>query len=494
MFSSAFNQWYPTRDFKDREIPLPSSPETSAVSQYSTPTPPQSQGTGSDGETPHFPVMVATILCLNTAIFVLQTATGGSTNTFNLVRFGAQHGLSIENGEYWRFVTAAFLHIGLLHLFMNSICLWQLGTLLERLIGPTHFGFLYLASGVAGTVTSFFLNEFVSPQVVSAGASGAIFGVAGAMLVAGLRYSDQIPESLERAFGTGALPFIAFNLYYGFARGGVDNYAHIGGALAGAALGAVLHPHHESQRDARRAAAGLAGLVLICFGFQYRAVLQFERDLRTAVALNQAGRVKEAQSLIERLRKQGMEDARVLTLSSMVNLRQGKIREALGDLQEAERIAPRYPPAKVVRGDLMMLVRNYGAAVALYQQAARLEPQNASASSSLGGALLGANRVEEAATAFREGLRLDPQLAAAHYGLALTLERQERFEEAAESFRKAVRLEPRSLAARHGLVRALLAGGRKDDAATELQHILEVEPADEAARKALSGIEIGKSQ
>ncbi|MBI4164991.1 MAG: rhomboid family intramembrane serine protease [Acidobacteria bacterium] len=432
--------------------------------------------------------MVATFLSLNLLIFLAQTIAGGSSNTFNLVRFGAQHGPSIENGQYWRFVTAAFLHIGLLHIFMNGICLWQLGTLLERLIGPIHFGFLYLASGVAGTTTSFFMNEFVSPQVVSAGASGAIFGVAGAMLVAGLRYSDQIPESLEKAFGTGALPFIAFNLYYGFARGGVDNYAHIGGALAGAALGAVLHPHHETLREGRRGAACLAGLVLVCFGFQYRAVARFERDLRAADELNHAGHVKEAQSLVERLRKQGMEDTRVLTLASILNLRQGKLKEALADLGDAEKIAPRYAPAKIVRGDLMMLLRNYGAAVALYQQAARLEPGNASAFSSLGGALLGANRVEEASAAFREAMRLDPKLAAAHYGLALTLVRQERFKEAAESFRQAIALEPRSLPARHGLVHALIADGQKDAAAVELRHILGIEPADEAARKALDEI------
>src|SRR5262245_55868031 len=107
---------------------------------------------GNTGPT-QFPIVVATILALNLIVFIFQTFTGGSTNTFNLVRFGAQHGPSIEGGEYWRFVTAAFLHIGVAHLIFNSIGLYVLGRLLEHLYGSTHFAFLYLVSGVGGTLT-----------------------------------------------------------------------------------------------------------------------------------------------------------------------------------------------------------------------------------------------------------------------------------------------------------------------------------------------------
>jgi rhomboid protease GluP len=468
---------------------LPNSTEPQAVTHiFATQGSPHHSPDNAAGEhaPAQFPVVVVTILALNLGIFFIQTLTGGSTNTFNLVRLGAQAGAAIENGEYWRFVTAAFLHIGILHLFVNSVCLWQLGTLLEDLYGSTHFGFLYLASGVAGTVTSFFLNEFVSPRTVSAGASGAIFGVAAAMLIAGLRYREQIPESLQYAFGAGILPFLGFNLYFGFASSGVDNYAHMGGALAGAVLGAVLHPHQETRAQTRRAAAGLAGLVLICFGFQYRAVVRFERDLRAADALFHAGRINEAETMIRSLRHAGTQDARLLTLASMVSLRQGKSQDAMRDLREADRIAPRYAPAKIVRGEAMMLAGNPAAAAVAYQQAIRLEPRNASAYSGLGAALLALNRGEEAGTAFREAVRLDPRLASAQYGLALTLERQDLFDEAAEAFRKAVVFEPRMLAARHGLARVLLAGGHADEAATELSRILELEPGDELARKTLA--------
>lgn len=463
---------------------------------FPTPVSPHHPAEESGGESGpvQFPIVVVTILLLNLLVFILQSITGGSTNTFNLVRFGAQAGAAIENGEYWRFVTAAFLHIGILHLFVNSVCLWQLGTLLEDLYGSTHFGFLYLASGVGGTLTSFFLNEFVSPQTVSAGASGAIFGVAAAMMIAGLRYRDQIPEHLEYAFGTGILPFLAFNLYFGLVSRGVDNYAHIGGLLAGAVLGAVLHPHHESVRDTRLAAAGLAGVVLVCFGLQYRAVVRFERELRSADVLFHAGRVAEAQVLVGQLRKGGTEDARLLTLAAMLDLKQGRVPEALREVREAERIASRYAPAKIVRGEAMMLLRNPVAAAVAFRQAIRLDPQNAAAHASLGGALLALNRAEEAETEFRVAVRLDPRLASGQVGLALTLERQGKPDEAAQAFGTAIVIDPRLMPARHGLVRALLASGRNDEATAEIGKILEIDPADELAQKTLAEIKTLKDR
>ncbi len=447
-----------------------------------------------DGQAAPFPVVVVTIIILNLAIFILQTLSGGSTNSLNLIRFGAQHGPSIENGEYWRFVTAAFLHIGIFHLLFNCIGLFILGNLLEHLYGSTHFAFLYLASGVGGTLTSFFLNEFVSPQVISAGASGAIFGVAAAMVVAGLRYSDQIPENLQATFGTGALPFLGYNLYYGLTRSGIDNYAHIGGALTGALVGLILHPHAVSRRQARISAAGLAALVLVSFGLQRRAVTRFEANLRQAEVLFQEGNLSAAQAAIADLRKPGTDDPRVLTLASVLALRQGKLEEALRDLQIAEKVGPRYAPARVVRGELMMLMRRYPAAAAYFRQAVQIDPSNSAGHAGLGGALLEMDQPGPAASAFQEALRRSPNLAAAHYGLGLALERQGELSKAEESLQRAVNLDPRSVASRHALARVLLAEGKQADAVAELRKILEMEPADELALRTLTNLERQKGR
>ncbi len=217
------------------------------------------------------PVLVSALVLLNVSIFILEILTGGSSNTSNLIRFGAEYGPLIEEREYWRFVTSAFLHVGFLHILFNMLCLWLLGRPLERLYGTAQFGFTYLVSGAAGSLLSFLGHEFIAPRAVAAGASGAIFGVAGAMFVAGLRFEYLIPENLQKVFGVGALPFIVYNLYYGFAARGVDNYAHLGGVTAGALCGLFLKPQHETRRESWLATAAFVLLVLIAFAIQFWA-------------------------------------------------------------------------------------------------------------------------------------------------------------------------------------------------------------------------------
>jgi rhomboid protease GluP len=443
-------------------------------------------------EPPRFPTVVGTILILNLLIFVTQTLTGGSTYTFNLVRLGAQHGPSIEEGEYWRLVTAAFLHIGILHLLVNSLCLWQLGRLLEHLFGATHFAFLYLFAGVSGTVCSFFMNELVSPRTVSAGASGAIFGVAGAMLVAGLRYSDQIPESLQRAFGTGALPFIAFNLYYGFTRSGIDNYAHIGGALAGAVCGWVLHPNSEGIRETRRAAAGLAALVLICFGLQYRAVRRYDGHLLAAQDLINRGDMAAAERELAPVRRRGIQDARVLTLAGIIQVRQGKAKEGITTLSQATRLAPGYVPPHLALGEIFLTYRSYQAAALEFRNVIRLDPRNAPAHVGLGKALGGLNRLEEAGTAFREALRLNPHLASAHFGLGVILSQQDRNEEAIAHLKTAIQHEPDETAPHRALAKIFHSRGELDEAAREIREVLRIDPDNDWAQAALAELESRK--
>ena len=240
------------------------------------------------------PVLVVAILALNVLVFLLESLTGGSTNTLNLIRFGAQYGPSVEAGEYWRFITAAFLHIGFLHILVNGFCLWELGRPLERLYGAAQFGFTYLVSGAAGSLFSFFAHEFIAPRTVSAGASGAIFGVAGALAVAGRRFEHLVPENFGKIFGVGVAPFIALNLYYGFTHPSIDNLAHLGGLMAGVFCGLVLKPQAQTRREAWIAVSGFLILVLIAFGIQYRAARSHDRALRSAAEMLDPNRLSEA--------------------------------------------------------------------------------------------------------------------------------------------------------------------------------------------------------
>src|SRR5262245_13117823 len=141
-------------------------------------------------------------LVANITIFILMAFAGGATNEPTLMAFGVKSNVEINDGQIWRFVTPIFIHIGLLHLFFNSYALWIVGPQVEKLYGSAGYVVLYLLTGIAGVVGSYFYH----PYSISAGASGAIFGLFGVLLVFGIRYRKSVPPAFKRAVGTGVLP------------------------------------------------------------------------------------------------------------------------------------------------------------------------------------------------------------------------------------------------------------------------------------------------
>jgi rhomboid protease GluP len=179
---------------------------------------------------------VAIIIAVNVAVLILMEVTGGSTRLSNLIRFGAKDNDLVAAGQYWRLFTSMFLHIGFIHLVFNSLALWTFGRDLERVYGTGRFLLLYLLPGLAGSYASFRFSPYVS-----AGASGAIFGLIGVSLVFGFKYRSAIPVQLRSRFGTGVIPVIAYNVLYGLnPRSHIDNFAHLGGLAAGILLTLVL--------------------------------------------------------------------------------------------------------------------------------------------------------------------------------------------------------------------------------------------------------------
>lgn len=176
----------------------------------------------------------------NVLVFVLMLFAGaGLWHTPNGVQleWGANFGPATQDGQWWRLFTAQFVHFGVLHLGMNMAALWDVGRLVERLYGRWRFALLYLASGVLGNLLSLVVQ---GNQAVSAGASGAIFSLYGALLVFLWRERRQVePAEFRWIFG-GALVFTGLILGMGWVVSGIDNSAHGGGLLAGALLGHVL--------------------------------------------------------------------------------------------------------------------------------------------------------------------------------------------------------------------------------------------------------------
>ncbi|MCX8067563.1 MAG: rhomboid family intramembrane serine protease [Anaerolineae bacterium] len=155
-----------------------------------------------------------------------------------VILLGAKINQLIVSGEWWRLLTAIFLHADFLHIAFNSYALYTFGTRLESIYGQGRFLALYLLSGVAGSALSFAL----SPRA-AVGASGAIFGVIGGLATYYYRYRKQLSA------GSGPLANVVivmlYNLFYGFIVPGIDNWGHLGGLLAGTVLGWFFIPEYQ---------------------------------------------------------------------------------------------------------------------------------------------------------------------------------------------------------------------------------------------------------
>jgi rhomboid protease GluP len=173
------------------------------------------------------------------AVFGLETLAGGSTETEVLIRMGAKVTPLIAAGEYWRLFTSMFLHIGFAHLLFNGYALVVLGTELERILGWQRFLTIYVLAGLFGGLASYAF----SPSL-AAGASGAVFGLIGALAAFFLQNRKRLGAwGQRRLVHVGIL--IVINLFWGFSQQGIDNLAHLGGLVSGFALGWVLAPRYQ---------------------------------------------------------------------------------------------------------------------------------------------------------------------------------------------------------------------------------------------------------
>ena len=154
-----------------------------------------------------------------------------STDIFNidintLIYFGGNNYLLVRSGEIWRIISAAFLHVSIIHLIVNMYSLAIIGTQVETFIGRFKFLFIYLVSAICGNLLSL---VFTQNNIISVGASGAIFGLMGALLYFGYHYRLYLSNAIKNQI----IPVIVLNLILGFMVSGVDNAAHIGGLIGG---------------------------------------------------------------------------------------------------------------------------------------------------------------------------------------------------------------------------------------------------------------------
>lgn len=184
--------------------------------------------------------VVRALIALNVIVFLAMLADGAGLmqpNSAVHLRWGANFGPLTKDGQWWRLLACTFLHFGLIHLAMNMWVLWGAGGLVERLYGNASFLAIYLFAGLSGSFASLYWN---ADKVVSAGASGAVFGVYGALAAFVLREPGSVPKSVLKSLTVSTLAFVVYSIAFGAVVSGIDNAAHAGGLAGGLVAGFLL--------------------------------------------------------------------------------------------------------------------------------------------------------------------------------------------------------------------------------------------------------------
>lgn len=178
------------------------------------------------------------LIVINVAVFLILSILGNTEDAVFMLHHGAMYEpLVTEGQEYYRLFTCMFLHFGITHLMNNMVMLGALGWNLEVEIGKIRFIIIYFISGLGGNILSLIAGISAGEVVVSAGASGAVFGLMGALLYVVIANRGR----LGRLSGRGMIFMVILSLYFGLTSSGVDNMAHIGGLICGFFLAVILY-------------------------------------------------------------------------------------------------------------------------------------------------------------------------------------------------------------------------------------------------------------
>ena len=325
------------------------------------------------------------IVGINVLVFVAMVATGSSlTNPTReqLLRWGANWGPLSLCAQPWRILTSNYVHVGIIHLGFNMWCLWNLGQLAERILGRLNFALLYTICGLAGSLSSLWWH----PMVVGAGASGAIFGLAGAAIAVFYLGHLPIAKTAIRSTMRSLLTFVGYNLVFGLTPG-IDNSAHIGGLVAGLAMGAALSKHilvapEVRQTWARLTWISMAALLLLAnVGIRHMYPQMPLLANPQVIASQQIAAAKRA-------------------------LLQRRPDEAIANLQDVIEALPKAAEPRYMLGEAYLMQRNPDKAIPLFQEALRLNPEYGEAAAGLGTAYMAKGMKTEAEQAFKKAAEL----------------------------------------------------------------------------------------
>jgi rhomboid protease GluP len=351
------------------------------------------------------------LIALNVLIYLAMLAQGRSIDFSSelLLNWGANSGGLTSGGQWWRLLTSVFEHGNLLHIALNMWCLYNLGWLAELLFGRARYTLLYLLCGIGGSLGSIVWRG----DALSVGASGAIFGIAGALIPAMMLHSNpQLRMALKRQLTSIAL-FVVYNLAFGAAIRGIDNAAHIGGLMTGLILGGIFPTGREREGESGRLrVAGGCALILVIFLFCGNFARK--RDLPYAEALHasecyergdRAGALAHAQRSVEL----EPENAHSQFMLGTLLLTEHRPADAVAPLEATTRLRPGFGPAYVnlcaAQRELKMLAE----ALANCDKGVRLAPGDSESWFNLGRVRYDLHDVSGARDALAKAVAINPE-------------------------------------------------------------------------------------
>jgi len=372
----------------------------------------------------------------NAMVFIAMVLASGPSLDFTgqvMVHFGANYGPFTLSGQWWRLLTYMFLHGGLFHIAMNMWCLWNLGTLCESLYGRWTYAAVYLITGIAGGLTSVAWN----PGVLSVGASGALFGLSGALISSFYLGEFSLSGISIKSTLSSLLFFCGFSLFFGSVFPGIDNGCHVGGLISGLILGALIARVAPEQDRPLRRVGVLLFMVLIVGGSalgiqRWRgSSMQFGRSLMDAQR-NIDRMIGELQKKVQ----QNPQDASAHYELARAYFSKGQLPEAENELKRVLDLQPQDTRARTELGATYLNQDRPKEAQEEFAKLVAQDPSNATAHTGLGVALAQLQSHEAAINEFKAALRLEPQASGVYYRMGISQAQLKQYDEAIASYSK----------------------------------------------------------
>ena len=397
------------------------------------------------------PPVTRIIIAVNVLVYVAMGLSGVSwtdPSVLQAIRWGADFGPLTLSGQWWRLFTSMFVHFGFFHILLNMWCLRNLAVALEPMMGRLAFSITYLFSGLAASAVSTAWN----PWRASAGASGAIFGIAGAFVSYLVLKKAAIPASLVRQNLQSLAIFILLNLSIGAASGHIDNSAHLGGLAAGLVIGAVIPKF-------RRNAVDVSGPD---FGLTTTSMDQAnDGDSRSMKLIWIAtGCVIALLVGLQQVHARNFSSAqygRAISLAAS-----GRMGEAIAEMRTLVQIQPDNVLAEALLGEWLLEQNDPAGAVPPLEQALLYEPDANAIAQNLALAYLGAGRPQQAIIAMRQAASQNKrQTWKEYFVLGLAADEIGDTQSALQNLRSSIQLNPNFPEAQLALTRVNAKAGEK---------------------------------